>query len=203
VVLIFFGILVRIVLWPLNQRGMRAGIKMQALQPELQEVQEKYKGDPQRLQQEVMNLYKKHEVNPFSGCWPMLLPWPVLLALFFVFQNTIELRGQAFLWLPDLSLKDPMYILPVLMGLSLYAVSRVGQMGIDPNPQMKMMLYLMPVMMTVLFVNFASGLNLYYFVQNVVSIPQQWFLAKERLRLRPPPAPKPALAPRPPKKPSA
>ena len=190
-VLIFFGILVRIVLWPLNQRGMRAGLKMQALQPEMQEIQEKYKNDPQRLQQEVMNLYKKHGANPFSGCWPMLLPWPVLLALFFVFQNTIELRGQSFLWLPDLSLRDPLYILPVLMGISLFAVSKVGQMGMEPNPQMKMMLYLMPGMMTVLFLNFASGLNLYYFIQNVVSIPQQWILAKERIRLRPPPAPKP------------
>jgi YidC/Oxa1 family membrane protein insertase len=190
VVLIFFGILVRIILWPLNQRGMRAGLKMQALQPEMQEIQEKYKNDPQRLQQEVMNLYKKHGANPFSGCWPMLLPWPVLLALFFVFQNTIELRGQSFLWLPDLSLRDPLYILPVLMGISLFAVSKVGQMGMEPNPQMKMMLYLMPGMMTVLFLNFASGLNLYYFIQNVVSVPQQWLLAKERIRLRPPPAPK-------------
>jgi len=190
VVLIFFGLLIRIILWPLNQRGMRAGLKMQALQPEMQEVQQKYKNDPQRLQQEVMNLYKKHGANPFSGCWPMLLPWPVLLALFFVFQNTIELRGQSFLWLPDLSLRDPLYILPVLMGISLFAVSKVGQMGMEPNPQMKMMLYLMPGMMTVLFLNFASGLNLYYFIQNVVSIPQQWMLAKERIRLRPPPAPK-------------
>ena len=201
-VLIFFGILVRIVLWPLNQRGMRAGLKMQALQPEMQEIQEKYKSDPQRLQQEVMNLYKKHGANPFSGCWPMLLPWPVLLALFFVFQNTIELRGQSFLWLPDLSLRDPLYILPVLMGISLFAVSKVGQMGMEPNPQMKMMLYLMPVMMTVLFLNFASGLNLYYFVQNAVSIPQQWMLAKERLRLRPPPAPKAGPPTRSAKKPS-
>ena len=97
----------------------------------------------------------------------MLLPWPILLALFFVFQNTIELRGQSFLWLPDLSLKDPLFILPVLMGLSLFAVSKVGMIGMAPNPQMKTMLYVMPVMMTVMFLNFASGLNLYYFVQNV------------------------------------
>jgi YidC/Oxa1 family membrane protein insertase len=120
----------------------------------------------------------------------MLLPWPVLLALFFVFQNTIELRGQSFLWLPDLSLKDPLFILPVLMGLSLYGVSKVGQLGMEPNPQMKTMLYMMPVMMTVLFLNFASGLNLYYFVQNVASVPQQWMLAQERLKAKPPPAPK-------------
>ena len=137
-----------------------------------------------------MALYKREGVNPFSGCWPMLLPWPVLLALFFVLSNTIELRGQSFLWLPDLSLKDPLYIIPVLMGASMFAVTKVGMMGVPPNPQTKMMLYFLPVMMTVLFLNFASGLNLYYFVQNLVSIPQQWYLAKERLKAQaalPPP----------------
>jgi YidC/Oxa1 family membrane protein insertase len=183
-VLILFGILIRLVLWPLNQKGMRAGIRMQAIQPEMQRLQERYKEEPQRLQKEMMELYRREGVNPFSGCWPMLLPYPVLLALFFVLSNTIELRGQAFLWLPDLSLKDPLYIIPLLMGASMFGVSKVGMMGVPPNPQSKMMLYFMPVMMTVLFLNFASGLNLYYFVQNVVSIPQQWYLAKERLKAR-------------------
>ena len=192
-VLVLFGIMIRLVLWPLNQKGMRASIKMQAIQPEMKALQDKHKDDPQALQSEVFKLYKKHDVNPFSGCWPMLLPWPILLSLFFVFQNTIELRGQAFLWLPDLSLKDPLFILPVLMGLSLFAVSKVGMIGVPPNPQMKTMLYVMPVMMTVLFFNFASGLNLYYFVQNAVSVPQQWMLAKERLKNQPPPAPKPEV----------
>jgi YidC/Oxa1 family membrane protein insertase len=183
-VLILFGIMIRVVLWPLNQKGMRASIRMQALQPEMQRIQEKFKPDPPRLQQEMMALYKREGVNPFSGCWPMLLPWPVLLALFFVLSNTIELRGQAFLWLPDLSLKDPLYIIPVLMGGSMFAVNKVGMMGVPPNPQAKMMLYVLPVMMTVLFLNFASGLNLYYFVQNLVSVPQQWYLAKERLKAK-------------------
>jgi YidC/Oxa1 family membrane protein insertase len=165
---------------------MRASIRMQALQPEMQRIQEKFKDDPQRMQKEVMGLYKREGVNPFSGCWPMLLPWPVLLALFFVLSNSIELRGQAFLWLPDLALKDPLYIIPVVMGLSMFAVSKVGMIGVPPNPQTKMMLYFLPVMMTVMFVNFASGLNLYYAVQNIVSIPQQWLLAQERLKARPP-----------------
>jgi YidC/Oxa1 family membrane protein insertase len=190
-VLIVFGVLIRIVLWPLNQKGMRAGIRMQALQPEMQRIQERYKENPQRMQQEVMALYRREGVNPFSGCWPMLLPYPVLLALFFVLSNTIELRGQSFLWLPDLSLKDPLYIIPLLMGASMYAVTKVGMVGVPPNPQTKTMLYFMPVMMTVLFLNFASGLNLYYFVQNLVSIPQQWYRAKERMKARVP-APAPA-----------
>jgi YidC/Oxa1 family membrane protein insertase len=179
-VLIFFGILVRALLWPLNQKAMRANMQLQAVQPLMKEIQEKYKNDPQKVQQEMFKLYKEHGVNPLGGCWPMLLPMPVLFALFFVFQNTIELRGASFLWLPDLSRPDPLYIIPIVMGLSMYGLSKVGQIGMEPNPQMKMMLYVMPVMMTFLFLNFASGLNLYYAVSNIASIPQQWLLARER-----------------------
>jgi YidC/Oxa1 family membrane protein insertase len=146
----------------------------------MKEIQDKYKSDPQRVQQEMFKLYKEHGVNPLGGCWPMLLPMPVLFALFFVFQNTIELRGASFLWLPDLSRPDPLYIIPVIMGLSMWGLTKVGQVGMEPNPQMKMMLYIMPVMMTFLFLNFASGLNLYYAVSNIASIPQQWLLARER-----------------------
>jgi len=181
-VLVVFGILVRVVLWPLNQKAMRSAMAMQAIQPELQAVQARYKEDPAKLQQEMFKLYKEHKVNPLGGCWPMLLPMPVLLALFFVFQNTIELRGQPFLWLPDLSQADPLYIIPVVMGLSMFGLSKLGQRGIPPNPQMKMMLYVMPIMMTVLFLNFASGLNLYYAVSNLASIPQQWMISQERMK---------------------
>lgn len=182
-VLVLFGLLVRIVLWPLNQKAMRSTMAMQAIQPELKAIQDRYKEEPQKLQQEMFKLYKEHGVNPLGGCWPMLLPMPVLLALFFVFQNTIELRGQAFLWLPDLSQPDPYYIIPLLMGISMYGLTKLGQRGIPPNPQMKMMMYVMPVMMTVLFLNFASGLNLYYTVSNLASIPQQWLISEERMKL--------------------
>ncbi|MGH7498163.1 MAG: membrane protein insertase YidC [Gemmatimonadales bacterium] len=181
-VLIFFGIMVRVLLWPLNQKAMRANLQLQAVQPLMKEIQDKYKSDPPRLQQEMFKLYKEHSVNPLGGCWPMLLPMPVLFALFFVFQNTIELRGASFLWLPDLSRPDPYYIIPLIMGLSMFGLSKVGQMGMEPNPQMKMMLYVMPAMMTFLFLNFASGLNLYYAISNIASIPQQWMLARERLK---------------------
>jgi YidC/Oxa1 family membrane protein insertase len=179
-VLIIFGILVRILLWPLNQKAMRANMQLQTVQPLMKEIQERHKNDPQKAQQEMFKLYKEHGVNPLGGCWPMLLPMPVLFALFFVFQNTIELRGAPFLWLPDLSRPDPLYIIPVIMGLSMYGLTKVGQIGMEPNPQMKMMLYIMPVMMTFLFLNFASGLNLYYAVSNIASIPQQLLLARER-----------------------
>ncbi len=195
VVLVVFGILVRVILWPLNQKAMRASMQMQAVQPLMKELQDRHKDDPQRLQQEMFKLYKEHNVNPFGGCWPMLLPMPVLFALFFVLQNSIELRGTSFLWLPDLSRPDPLYIIPLVMGISMYALTKVGQLGMAPNPQMKMMLYFMPVMMTVLFVNFPAGLNLYYAVSNIASVPQQWMLARERMQrgaTAPPPAPPPS-----------
>jgi YidC/Oxa1 family membrane protein insertase len=112
----------------------------------------------------------------------MLLPMPVLFALFFVFANTIEFRGVPFLWLPDLARADPYYIIPLLMGLSMFVLSKVGQLGLPPNPQAKMLLYFMPVFMTLLFLRFASGLNLYYSVSNIFSIPQQYLIARRRLR---------------------
>ncbi len=179
-VLVLFGIAVRLLLWPLNQKAMKSSVAMQAVQPLMKEIQTKYKDDPQRLQQEMLKLYREHKVNPLGGCLPMLLPFPILLALFFVFANTIAFRGVSFLWLPDLSLKDPIYVIPVVMGASMWALSKLGQMGMPPNPQAKMMTTVMPVMMTVLFLNFASGLNLYYAVSNLVSLPQQYLINKAR-----------------------
>jgi YidC/Oxa1 family membrane protein insertase len=181
-VLVAFGILVRIVLWPLNQKAMRANMKLQEVQPLMKDIQDRYKNDPQRMQQEMFKLYREYKVNPLGGCWPMLLPMPVLFALFFVFQNAIELRGTSFLWLPDLSRPDPLYIIPVVMGASMYFLTKIGQMGMEPNPQMKMMLYMMPLMMTGMFLFFPSGLNLYYTVSNIASIPQQWLLGRERMK---------------------
>jgi len=181
-VLIFFGILVRLLLWPLNQKAMASQLRMQAAAPLLKDAQERYKDNPEKLQKEMMRIYKEYNVNPLGGCLPMFLPLPVLFALFFVFANTIEFRGVPFLWLPDLSRADPYFIIPVVMGLSMFAVSKVGQIGMPPNPQTKMLLYFMPAFLTFVFLRFASGLNLYYTVQNLVSIPQQYFLAKRRLR---------------------
>jgi YidC/Oxa1 family membrane protein insertase len=184
-VLVLFGVTVRIVLWPLNQSAMRASIKMQRIQPELSEIQKRYKDNPQKMQSEMMRVYKEHNMSPFSmfaGCLPMFLPLPVLFALFFVFQNTIEFRGVPFLWLSDISLKDPLYITPVLMGVSMFVMSWVGMRGVPPNPQAKIMAYVLPAMMTFFFLNFASGLNMYYAVQNIAAIPQQWLVARERVK---------------------
>jgi YidC/Oxa1 family membrane protein insertase len=187
-VLVLFGVTVRIVLWPLNQSAMRASLKMQRIQPELSEIQKKYKDNPQKMQSEMMRVYKEHNMSPFSmfaGCLPMFLPLPVLFALFFVFQNTIEFRGVPFLWLNDISLKDPFYITPILMGVSMFVMSWVGMRGVPPNPQAKIMAYVLPVMMTFFFLNFASGLNMYYAVQNIAAIPQQWLVARERVKSSP------------------
>ncbi len=182
-VLVIFGVAVRLLMWPLNQNAMRSSMKLQRIQPQLQELQTKHKSDPEKQREAMMKLYGEHGMSPFTpilGCLPMLLPMPILFALYFVFQNTIELRGVSFMWLPDLSLKDPYYITPLFMGASMFVLSWIGMKGMPPNPQSKMMLYIMPVMFTVLFWNFASGLNLYYAVQNVAALPQQWLLAHER-----------------------
>ena len=184
-VLVVFGVVVRLVLWPLNQRAMRSSLKMQRIQPELTELQKRFKNDPQKLQGEMMRVYKEHDMSPFSmfsGCLPLLLPMPILFALFFVFQSTIEFRGVPFLWLTDISQKDPYYILPVVMGLSMYVLTWIGSKNTPPNPQTKMMGYIFPVMMTFLLANLAGGLNLYYAVQNVAALPQQWLIAHERAR---------------------
>jgi YidC/Oxa1 family membrane protein insertase len=184
-VLIIFGVAVRFALWPLNQNAMRQSLKLQRIQPQIQEIQKRYRNDPQKLQTEMMRVYQEHGMSPFStfsGCLPMLLPMPVLFALFFVFQNTIEFRGVPFLWLPDISLKDPYYIVPLLMGLTMFALSWIGMRSAPPNPQAKMMAYVLPVTMTFIFLNMASGLNLYYAVQNLAAIPQQWMIARERAK---------------------
>ena len=184
-VLVIFGVLMRVVLWPLNHKAMRAQLRNMAVQPLLQEIQAKHKDNPEKLQKEMMRLYKEHGFNPLAGCVPMLLPWPILIALFFVFQNTIELRGVPFLWLPDLAAPDPLYILPVFMGASMFVMQWVSMKSIEQvNPQMKMMMWLMPGMMVLIFFNLASGLNLYYATANVATIPQQIWINNERKKMR-------------------
>jgi len=184
-VVVLLGVLVRLVLWPLNQGAMRSSLKMQELQPKLQSIQNKYKDNPEKQRTEIMKVYSEHGMSPLSpllGCLPMLLPMPVLFALYFVFRNTIEFRGVSFLWLTDLSSRDPYFILPFIMGVSMFLLSWIGMRNSPPNPQAKMMSYMMPVMFVVFLVRAASGLNLYYAVQNLAALPQQWMLARERAK---------------------
>ena len=184
-VLILFGVGMRIVLFPLNQKAMKSQLKNMAVQPLMKEIQEKYKDNPEKLTKEMKKLYTEHGFNPLGGCLPMLLPWPMLIAFFFVFQSTIELRGVPFLWLPDLSTKDPTYVLPFFLGASMFLMQYVSFKSMDtPNPQMKMMMYIFPPMMIFIFMNLASGLNLYYATANVATIPQQMYIARERKKMQ-------------------
>ena len=190
-VLVAFGVIVRLVTWPLNAKAMRAQMKNMAVQPQLQarmkEIQAKYADDPRVQQQEMMKMYGELGVSPFSmlsGCLPLLIPMPVLITLFFVFQSAIEFRGTSWGWLPDLSLRDPFYLLPVFLIVSMFALQYVStkMSGMEQNEQTKMMMYIMPPMMGIFFLFMPSGLNLYYASTNVASLPQQLLIARERRR---------------------
>jgi YidC/Oxa1 family membrane protein insertase len=166
-------------------------MKNMAVQPQLQarmkEIQTKWAKDPQRQQQEMMAMYREMGVNPFSmmsGCLPMLIPMPVLITLFFVFQGAIEFRGTRFAYLPDLSLRDPYYVLPILLVVSMFGLQWISTKlsGMEQNPQTKTMLYTMPLMMGFFFWFMPSGLNLYYVSSNLASLPQQLMIANERRR---------------------
>lgn len=180
-VLVLFGVMMRILLWPLNQKAMRAQFRNMAVQPLLKEIQTKYKDQPEKLQKEMMKLYKEHGFNPLAGCLPLFIPWPVLIALFFVFQNTIELRGVPFMWLPDLSAHDPLYILPIILAVSMFLLQWISFRSMpEANPQMKTMMWVMPPVFGFIFMQFPSGLNLYYAVSNIATLPQQVLIANER-----------------------
>ncbi len=186
--LIIFGILIRVVLWPMNQMAMRSSLRMQRVQPELAAAQKKWAKDPEKQRDEMMRIYREHgmsPLSPLSGCLPMLIPMPVLFALFFVFQNTIEFRGVNFWWMTDISQFDPLFIIPAAMVVSMFALQWIGMRNAPPNPQAKMMMYVLPIMMGVFLFKFAAGLNLYYAAQNLAALPQQWLIANERAKNAP------------------
>ena len=187
-ILVIFGVSIRLLMWPLNSKMMRSQVTMQRVAPAVTAAQNKHKGDPEKQREAVMKVYADAGISPFAplaGCLPMLLPMPILFALFFVFQNTIEFRGVPFLWFPDISVADPLYIAPFITGGSMFLLSWIGMRNSPPNPQTKMMAYMMPIMMTVFGINFASGLNLYWFVQNFAALPQQWLISNERAKTQP------------------
>ena len=183
-VIVIFSIIVKIVLYPLTHKSYESMQKMQALQPKLATLKEKYAKDPQRLNQETMKMYKEQGVNPMGGCLPMLLQMPLLYALFIVFRSNVSLRGAEFIfWIKDLANPDtiavlpfniPMYgnllnILPLLMGATMLIQQKMSM----KDPKQKMMVYFMPIFLTLLFNRFPSGLNLYYMLFNLFSIFQQ------------------------------
>jgi YidC/Oxa1 family membrane protein insertase len=175
--IIIISILIKIIFLPLTQISFKSMKEMQKVQPEMNRLKETYKNDKARLQQEIMLLYKRRKINPMSGCLPMLIQIPVFIALYNALQNSIEMRhAPFFLWIKDLSAKDPIYITPLIMGATMVLQQKMTPTSADPT-QAKMFM-LMPIMFTFLFLNFPSGLVLYWLVNNVLSIAHQYYMTK-------------------------
>lgn len=178
-VIILFSLFTKLLFYPFNKSSYTSMRKMQELQPKMKEMQEKYKNNPQQLQKEMMELYKEYGVNPLSGCLPMLPQIPIFFALFRVLSATIELRSAGFIphWIEDLSQPDPFYILPVLMGVTMFIQQKTTpQSAMAANPQQKMFTYVLPVVMTFFFLQFQAGLVLYWFTNNLFTVMQQFFI---------------------------
>lgn len=177
--IIILSILIKIIFLPLTQISMKSMKEMQKVQPEMGRLKEQFKNDKARLQQEMMLLYKRRKINPMSGCLPMVIQIPVFIALYNALQNSIEMRHAPFiLWIMDLSAKDPIYITPIIMGATMVLQQKMTPTAADPA-QAKIFM-LMPIMFTFLFLNFPSGLVLYWMVTNVLSIAHQYYMNKKR-----------------------
>ncbi|GAB4336463.1 MAG: membrane protein insertase YidC [Calditrichia bacterium] len=191
-VIILFSILIKLILHPLTKKSYQSMSEMQYLQPKMTELREKYKNDPQRLNKEMMKLYKEHGVNPLGGCLPMFLQMPVLFSLFIVFRSTIQLRGEPFiLWITDLSrpdmlplgfslplIGDNIHVLPIVMAITMIWQSKMTM----TDPKQKSMVYFMPVFMMFIFYSLPSGLNLYYTLFNLLSM---WQTAQIKKKMHP------------------
>lgn len=188
-IIIIFAFLIKLVTYPLSTASTKSMKKMAALQPMMQELQEKYKDNPAKLQSELGRIYKEAGVNPLGGCLPVVLQMPLLFAMFYVFRSSIQLRQHGFLWVKDLSVPDsildlgftiPMYgshiaLLPILMGVTVFLQQKITPTA-QTNDQMKIMLYMFPAMMLLFFNNMPSGLALYYLMFNVFSVAQQFYI---------------------------
>ncbi|WP_027633283.1 membrane protein insertase YidC [Clostridium hydrogeniformans] len=173
--IIVFTIIVRILLLPLNIKQTRSQVKMQEVQPEVQKVQNKYKNDPAKAQQEVMKLYKEYGVSPFSGCLPLIIQMPILFALYYVFNNLQGIDGAAFLWIPDLASPDPLYILPVLSFVTTYLSSALISSKNKDNPQAKSMSTMnlfMAGFIAFMSLKFKSALVIYWVTNSLIQIIQ-------------------------------
>lgn len=171
-------LIVRIVLYPLTYKGMVSMQKLKDLAPKMKEIQTKYKGDAQKMQLHMMELYKKHKVNPMGGCLPLLLQIPVFFAIYRVLYNAVELKDAAWLlWIKDLSAMDPYFILPILMGGSMYLQQKLSPTTFSDPMQEKVFKFL-PLVFTIFLVTFPAGLILYWTINNIFSILQQLIINK-------------------------
>jgi YidC/Oxa1 family membrane protein insertase len=178
VAIILLTLVVKLLTLYPTQKSMQSMKRMTKLKPKMDELRERYKDDKQRLNNEMMNLYKVHKVNPFGGCLPMLIQMPIWFALYRTLGNSVDLYRSPFVgWISDLTAPDPYYVLPIAMGLSMFA-----QQAITPQPmtgsQAKMMKYFMPGMFTVMMLWLPSGLTLYIFVNTLLTFGHQWYMNK-------------------------
>lgn len=177
--IIFMSIAIKIVIYPLTQKQMKSMREMQVLQPRMKELQERYKDDPQIMQKKLGELYKEHGVNPFSGCLPLLIQMPILFAFY---RSLFDLSGSLtqspyakFLWIPNIGVPDPWYILPVLVAATTFLQQKIS-MADNNDPTQKSMLYMMPVFIGFVSWKMAAGLSLYWVTFNFLSIAQQLYV---------------------------
>ena len=176
--IVLLTILVKLAFFPLSAASYRSMANMRRVAPKLTSLREQYGDDRQKLSQEMMALYKKEKINPLGGCLPILVQMPVFIALYWVLMESVELRQAPFmLWLEDLSLKDPYFILPLIMGASMFIQMQLNPT--PPDPMQARVMKLMPVIFTVFFLFFPAGLVLYWVVNNILSIAQQYYITKK------------------------
>ncbi|MGD6834318.1 YidC family membrane integrase SpoIIIJ [Sutcliffiella halmapala] len=183
--IIIVTLLIRFAILPLMIKQTKNTKAMQALQPEMKALREKYSSKDQKtqqkLQQETMGLFQKHGVNPLAGCFPLLVQMPILIGFFHAITRTREIAEHNFLWF-DLGEADPFFILPVVAGITTFIQQKIMMAGMENNPQMTMMLYIMPVMIVVFAFNFPAALSLYWVVGNLFMIVQTYFIKGPELR---------------------
>ena len=183
--IIMISILLKVILYPLMQKQMKSTMNMQEVQPKLEYLQKKYKNNPEKMNEEVMKLYKEYDINPMAGCLPLLIQMPILIGLFAALRqyDFQPLEHAAFFWIPNLGEKDPFFILPVLVALTMFLQQKIS-MATTPsaaeNPTMKTMLYVMPAMMLFVCWSMPAGLCLYWAFFSILSIVQQFFMNKQK-----------------------
>lgn len=179
--IIFLTFVVKLLFFPLSAASYRSMARMRKLQPEMARLKELYGDDRQKMSQEMMAFYKKEKVNPMGGCLPMLIQMPVFIALYWVLNESVELRHAPFiLWLTDLSQKDPYYVLPILNGISMYILQTLQPA--PPDPMQAKVMRFMPVAFSFFFMFFPAGLVLYWTVNSILSIAQQWTITRKIIR---------------------
>ena len=178
--IILITLAIKLVFYKLSEAQYRSMAKMRKFAPRIQSIKDRYGDDRQKMQSAMMDLYKKEGFNPFAGCWPMLVQFPVFIALYWVLLESVELRqAPFFLWIQDLSAPDPYFVLPVLFGISMYFQQKLSGQAMTMDPMQQKIMSAMPIALAAFFTFFPSGLVLYWLVSNLVGIAQQWYIYRK------------------------